>query len=549
MKKFTLLFCLLLPIFSFAQDLGKLSGGFESYAQWYSKSQNQFDTNFENYFRSNNYLKLDYRYKGITAGVQLEFYAPDALLNFDPKLNKELGLATYYIKYQSKDFELTAGYFYEQFGSGLILRFWEDRQLGLNNALRGGRIKLRPIQGISFTALYGRQRTGFEISEGKILGLDLGLGINELFGHDNYTLNLGFSFVERHQDSIQNTHTNLTSTMAYSSRIDFSKGNFYTNVEYVLKNRDAYVEFGILMDDKQYLGKALLLDLGYSKSGLGINASFRRLENMNFYSERQAAGNIYNNSIINYLPSLTKQHDYSLANLYIYQTQSNLSFNPLPKAGEIGFQFDVYYKIKKGSVLGGKYGSKLAINYSQWHGLDSNFNVVDRSYSSEFLSFGEKYFRDFNVELIKKWSRKVTTTFTFINAFYNKRYIEETTGEVNYTILAVESIIKLKSKKSMKIVAQHLWTKDDQKNWLAASYEFYFSSKFSVFVADMYNYGNDVVADRNHYYNFGGNYSKGNYRLSLSYGKQRGGLLCLGGICRYVPESTGLSFSLNIKFK
>lgn len=548
MKKSILLFCLLLPIFSFAQDLGKLNGSIESYTQWYSKNQSQFESNFKNYLRSNNYLKLDYHYKGFSAGVQLESYAPDALLNFDSMLNKDLDLATYYLKYQTKQLDITAGYFYEQFGSGLILRFWEDRQLGLNNALRGGRIKLRSIQGISLTTLYGQQRRGFEVSEGKILGIDLGLGINELFGHDNYTLNIGFSFVDRHEDSIQKAHTNLTSTKAYSSRLEFSKGNFYTNWEYVLKNRDALVESGILMDDKQNLGNALLVDLGYSKSGLGINASFRRMENMNFYSERQSAGNIYNSSIVNYLPSLTKQHEYSLANLYIYQTQSNLSFNPLPKAGEIGFQFDLYYKFKKGTNLGGKYGSKLAINYSQWHGLDSDFNVVDRSYSSEFLSFGEKYFRDLNVELIKKWSRKVTTTFSFINAFYNKKYVEDRSGEVNYTIIAAESIIKLQSRKSMKIVAQHLWTKDDQKNWLAASYEFYFSSKFSVFVADMYNYGNDVVADRNHYYNFGGNYSKGNYRLSLSYGKQRGGLLCLGGICRYVPESTGLSFSLNITF-
>ncbi|WGU71571.1 DUF6029 family protein [Capnocytophaga canimorsus] len=36
---------------------------------------------------------------------------------------------------------MTAGHFYEQFGSGLALRLWEDRALGINNALFGGRIK------------------------------------------------------------------------------------------------------------------------------------------------------------------------------------------------------------------------------------------------------------------------------------------------------------------------------------------------------------------------------------------------------------------------
>ena len=36
----------------------------------------------------------------------------------------------------------------------------------------------------------------------------------------------------------------------------------------------------------------------------------------------------------------------------------------LMKAGEIGFQIDLYYDIKKGSVIGGKYGSNLSLNLS-----------------------------------------------------------------------------------------------------------------------------------------------------------------------------------------
>ena len=38
--------------------------------------------------------------------------------------------------------------------------------------------------------------------------------------------------------------------------------------------------------------------------------------------------------------------------------------------GEFGMQFDVFYKIQKGTLLGGKYGTKLALNYSRINSLN-----------------------------------------------------------------------------------------------------------------------------------------------------------------------------------
>lgn len=61
----------------------------------------------------------------------------------------------------------------------------------------------------------------------------------------------------------------------------------------------------------------------------------------------------------------------------------------------------------------------------------------------------------------------------------------------------------------------------------------------------MYNYGND---DQIHYYNFGGSYSKGSTRFSLGYGRQRAGLICVGGVCRFVPQNTGLTMTLTTNF-
>ena len=152
--------------------------------------------------------------------------------------------------------------------------------------------------------------------------------------------------------------------------------------------------FGSLSDTFIKKGTALLFNSGFFKNGLGIDFTFRRLENMSLYAERQAFGNPFNESIVNYLPSLTKQHDYSLTNLYVYAAQPNVSFQSkqLTKAGEIGMQTDIYYKIEKETLLGGKYGTNLAINASVWNNLDGNFDFNNQSYQTNLFGFGEKYF-------------------------------------------------------------------------------------------------------------------------------------------------------------
>src|SRR5690606_18702935 len=106
----------------------------------------------------------------------------------------------------------------------------------------------------------------------------------------------------------------------------------------------------ITNNDELYRGTALLLNIGYATSGFGINTALRRLENFAFYSDRFAEGNQYNQQIINYVPTLTKQHDYMLSNIYVYNTQPRLVLQPIQQqAGEMGAQVDAFYTIKRGS--------------------------------------------------------------------------------------------------------------------------------------------------------------------------------------------------------
>ena len=270
---------------------------------------------------------------------------------------------------------------------------------------------------------------------------------------------------------------------------------------------------------------------------------------MGFYTDRLEQGEVFNELTINYLPALTKQHDYSLSNINVYESQPYVSFpDPsLMKSGEIGFQMDLYFNIKENTFLGGKYGSNLSLNLSSWYNLDGEYSYNPLDYKSTFLSFGERYLTEQSLEIRKKWNTSYNNIILLINKFYNNRFIEEKTGESNSQIIVVDNNLTLKNDKSLRFEIQHLFDQDDKKNWYGYGFEYSFNYNFSMYFNNIVNYEN-IEQNKPNFYSFGASYSKNSSLFSISYGKQRGGLLCYGGICRYVPEFKGLSFSINTTF-
>jgi len=549
MKKLLFLNLVLFSVYaSNSQESGNFYGGLESNSQWLQTDEGINFLAPEDPFRANNYILLNYRLDNFTAGVQFESYLPSALLGYDPVYDNNNDVATYYFNYKDEKVDVTAGYFYDQFGSGLIFRSWEDRQLGLNNALKGLNIKFNPTDYFSLKAVFGKQRYGFEESEGTIQGLDTELSISNALNIETVNIQMGLSYVGRYQDT--NGNEALPSTVgAYSGRLDFIFKDFYAGVEAVLKDPDAIANEGQLSSNKLYDGTALQVNAGYARKGLGINATFRRLENFSFFSDRLAEGNIFNQQVINYVPGLTKQQDYLLTNIYVYNPQPRLIIESFDqRAGEVGTQFDLYYSLKKGSSLGGKYGTKLAMNFSYWAGLDAEYNIENRWYKAKFIGNGAQLFRDINFEIKKKWSKNWSSVFTYQNVIVDKGIVEGGplgNSDISANIGVIETTRRFEEGKALRVVAQHLWSKDDRKNWAAAVVEYNFSTSFAMYAADNWNYGG---IDKIHYYSLGGSYSKGNTRLAINYGRQRGGLICIGGVCRFVPENTGLSANLTVAF-
>jgi hypothetical protein len=83
-------------------------------------------------------------------------------------------------------------------------------------------------------------------------------------------------------------------------------------------------------------------------------------------------------------------------------------------------------------------------------------------------------------------------------------------------------------------------------NWVLALAEYSVSPHWFFSVYDEWNYGNRDEALQVHYPSVSAAYVIDALRVQGGYGRVRGGLLCVGGICRPVFPSNG--FTLNITY-
>ena len=112
---------------------------------------------YDHWALTNTYADLNMMSRYVDAGARLEF-TQFPLPGFEPDF-KGWGVPHIYIKGKLRGAELTVGDMYDQFGSGLIFRTYEERSLGIDNALRGARLHLTAIPGVQWKVLGGVKRT------------------------------------------------------------------------------------------------------------------------------------------------------------------------------------------------------------------------------------------------------------------------------------------------------------------------------------------------------------------------------------------------------
>ena len=544
------------------KDWGYLTGSLESTNHFYVEdAANNFYPSMQpqlkdgNIFASNDYLKLDY-YKGrLSAGMQLEGYFP-TLVGF-PIAENTMSLSNLYVSWRDKSYSVTAGTFYEQLGSGLLFRSWEDRMLGLNNALLGARatynwqdkIAVRAFWGIprlgkvddnTFMMNFDRKFFGLGLAQGvNVAAADLSISLSKLLDLDAVSLSLEGSVLNKSEDLTDDFIAAgcRKNNIGWSGRVNFDLDGFFARGEYVDAgmqiNNVADVYFGA----KAQKGNAQIVELGYNRRGLGVTVTGRRLERMNqkiYAYDGSNVGYLSAVNMISYIPALCTQYTYMLTTLNPYACELG---DDLLRSGEMGGQIDAFYNFKRGTVLGGKRGMKLHANFSTYYALnqDGKFNGDDC------------LFRDFSIDVERQWTKKFKTILLYSLQNYED-YLKH-----NYTngypiglshIVVADLLYKWTPTLSTRLELQYLATKDDQGDWMAGLLEVNLAPHWSVFASDMWNHGDTKL----HYYNAGVSFTISHLRVAAGYGRYRAGFICSGGVCREIPAYTGANLTLTASF-
>ena len=167
------------------------------------------------------------------------------------------------------------------------------------------------------------------------------------------------------------------------------------------------------------------------------------------------------------------------------------------------------------------------------------------------------YWQDINFNINKKFSKKFSGTLSYYNIKINNdvaKISNDSKGIINAHIGVLEMLFKVAPKHSIRTELQGLHVKpqanggNDQGDWFTALVEYTVSPHYFFSFMNQYNYGNSDETKRVNYPIITCGYIKESTRLTVSYGRQRAGLFCVGGVCRFVPANNGLTLSFTQSF-
>ncbi len=509
--------------------------------------------------RMNGFTELNYSLGDFSAGMRFEAYLPP-LIGYDAPY-QGAGVPYWYINYKNDFIDVTAGNFYEQFGNGMMFRTYQEWTLGYDNSLRGLRVKVTPYKGITLKGVYGVQRFYWEPFEdynrGIVKGADADFYLNDMISgweSSKVKLSLGATFVSNYQQGktiniIQDGKVyalKLPENVAnYGGRFNLNIGGFNWFTEVATKINDPSARNNYTYKS----GDGIFTNLSWSKKGIGVSVMSKWIDNMSYKSDRTITNNMLD---INYLPSITKEHTYMLASMYPYATQPS---------GEAGISGTLNIHFPKNSFLGGKSGLSAALNYSQVNGLKKSpvndttaiGQLGTAGYKTTVGTFGKDvFYQDANIEVTKKLSKSWKGIFTYLYQTYNKDIVEgHAQGDYGliYSHIGVADVEwRITPKHALRWELQGLWTKQDKGDWAAILMEYTVSPHWFISVMDQYNYGNKEVSQRLNYYTLSAGYTHDATRIAVSYGRQREGIICVGGVCRYVPATSGITLTVTTSF-
>lgn len=549
--------CILLPIDVFGQqgNGGTLSGNLETQGNFYIRDAEIGAANIPQYdnqlYGANTWINLTYNNWGFDFGLRFDAFQHSQLPNPLDSYTDE-GIGRWYIRKELDKLDITAGYIYDQLGSGIIFRSYEARALFIDNALLGLRLAYDIAPDWEIKVFSGRQKFRFDTYGSVVRGLGVEGFITGKEG-SNWSLAPGIGVVGRtHSEETidQLLATIATYTPQDTVSVDYnsyaltafntlSAGPWSWYVEGAYKTNEVFFDpfadklnwDGQIAQGKfvRRAGSVLYSSLSYAANGLGISFEAKRTANFSFRTNPFVA---LNQGMINFLPPMSRENTYRLTTRYVPATQ---------EIGEMALQADVRYSPSKSVSL--------------------NANLSNITNLNNELLYQELY-----TEIAYKYKRKWTLLGGVQVQNYNQDVFEEKPGVPNVqTIIPyVDFLYKIDRKKAIRFEAQTMFVGQDTKagfkqdygDWVFGLVEYTMAPHWTFTVSDMYNMtpGKNAPDDGNggkkaiHYPRFDIFYSRKANRFSLSFIKQVEGVVCSGGICRLEPAFSGVRLGVNAAF-
>ena len=528
MRKVLLALAAILSIQTYAQQ-GNLSGDLMMNVNFFQRDTNikaSGNPLYDNLLSGGEgWLGFRYSGYGFTGTVRFDGFNNSNLQNPTSALTAA-GIGMFSLSKEFNNMTITAGHVYDQIGSGIIFRAYEDRGLLIDNALFGLHLKYRINNNFTVKGFTGQTKNVFErfqpIVKGANLESDFDLGtkahitpgigiVNRTM--DQASMNYVVSTINTYPlgDRFAPTYNNFATTFYNTLNI----GDLSWYVEGAAKSKES-INFNNQL--RNIGGTVLYSTIGFAKAKWGLNGSFKRTEN---FELRSSPKEILLQGLYNWQPIIAQIRPQRLIARY----------TPPSQFSEIGGSLS--------GMLTPNENMTFNLSYTKINSLDTGATLF------------REVFAEAEIRSVKDFIFHFGAQYLLYNQFIYQQKVNKTEyPDVNAITPFMEIIYKINDNKSVRTELQYMSTKQDYGSWAFALIEFNLAAKWSFAVSDMYNIAPNPVHVKKalHYPNFFVARTVGPHRFTAQYVKQVDGINCTGGVCRYEPAFSGFKMGITSTF-
>lgn len=509
---------------AFAQ--GSLHGDIMTNVNFFENDEKIIEPNNSLYERyksgGEGWLSLRYNQNGFTGFLRVDAFQ-NSNLKYLTRPMTTFGVGAFNLSKEIGDLTVSAGYIYDQIGSGILFRSYEDRGLLIDNALVGLSLKYRVNDHINIKGLAGQQKDNnlvntFYAPVIKAFSIegDYNIGqvhLNPGAGVLNRTLDQGSI------DAVVSTINSQPLADRFVPKYNMYAFSVYNTLTY--KNLSWYAE-GVVKSSEAINsnvgnlinkpGTTFFSTLGWATKGIAVNLTAKRTEN---FLMRTSPSESLLNGMLNWQPIVAVIRPHRLLARYTPASQ---------ELSELAYKADVF--------IAPNDDYNINLNYTHTNKIDGEklyreiyADAEYRGYDKWILSAGVQYM-EYNLQVYRSEPLPFMYSFTpFVDVTY-----------------------RISDKKALRFEFEYQDTKQDYGSWVYGLLEYTVAPHWSFALSDMYNLKPTPTYEKIHYYSVFSAYTKGPHRFTLAYVKQVAGINCTGGVCRYEPAFSGVRAQITSNF-